>query len=148
MRQTAMSSVRGQRGIVLIVCLVILLVMTIIGVNAMGTSTLQERMASNSQNAMSTFQAAESAIQETLADGDVFSTAINVVEGADRDFEFGSFAASTTTTSAGPPQIVEGYSIGTFASYPFAISAASDSDATGARSRQTLGVRRLAPAPN
>ena len=148
MQEIALINVHNQRGIVLIVCLVILLVMTIIGVNAMGTSTLQERMASNSQNAMSTFQAAESAIQGTLADGDVFTTAINVADGADRDFEFGIFTASTTTTSSGPPQIVEGYSIGTFASYPFAISAASDSDATGARSRQTLGVRRLAPAPN
>lgn len=51
-----------QRGIVLIVGLVFLLVLTIIGVTALRTSTLEERMAGNMMSKTLAFQDAESAI--------------------------------------------------------------------------------------
>lgn len=54
------SSLPGrQRGVVLIVSLVILLVATLIGVSAMQTNRLEERMAYNSNDANLSFQAAE-----------------------------------------------------------------------------------------
>ncbi len=53
---------RRQRGAILIVALLILLVMTIIGVSAMRTTTLDERIAANTQYKTTTFQAAESAL--------------------------------------------------------------------------------------
>lgn len=51
-----------QKGAALIISLIILVVMTMIGVASMGTSLMQEKMASNSQNKNITFQAAESSV--------------------------------------------------------------------------------------
>jgi len=52
-----------ERGAVLVIGLLILLVMTLIGVTAMSTSTMQERMSANGMNANIAFQAAESAVR-------------------------------------------------------------------------------------
>ncbi len=57
-----------QKGAVLITSLMILLVLTLIGVTAMTTSTLEERMAGNLKDVNLAFQAAESA----LRDGEVW----------------------------------------------------------------------------
>lgn len=53
----------AQRGAVLAMSLLILLVMTIIGVASMGSTTLQERMANNNQQRQIAFQAAEAALR-------------------------------------------------------------------------------------
>jgi len=60
--------VNGERGAVLVVSLIVLLVLTLIGVAGMNTSVMQERMAINSQNSNRTFQAAESTLQALLDD--------------------------------------------------------------------------------
>lgn len=53
-----------QRGAVLIVSMLILLVMTIIGVTAMQSTTLEEKMAGNMRERNTAFQSAESALRE------------------------------------------------------------------------------------
>jgi type IV pilus assembly protein PilX len=53
----------GQRGSALIVSLVFLLLLTMLGVAAMRSSTLQERMAGNSRDVNIAFQAAEAALR-------------------------------------------------------------------------------------
>ncbi len=55
---------RRQQGSALIVSLMILIVMTVIGLTAMGTSSLQERMAGNTRDMALAFQAAEAALRE------------------------------------------------------------------------------------
>lgn len=65
---------RRERGAVLIISLIILLVLTLIGVAGMNSSVMQERMASNAQNSNRVFQAAESsaaALTELLLSGDL-----------------------------------------------------------------------------
>lgn len=57
------SSAKHQQGAVLIVSLVILIGMTLIGVASMGTSLVQEKMATNAQTSNVSFQAAESAVR-------------------------------------------------------------------------------------
>jgi type IV pilus assembly protein PilX len=52
-----------QRGAVLIVSLIFLLLLTLIGTTAMRTTTLQERMAGNSRDVNLSLQAAESALR-------------------------------------------------------------------------------------
>ncbi|MFL1466336.1 PilX N-terminal domain-containing pilus assembly protein [Marinobacter sp. DUT-3] len=67
-------SIDSQRGAVLIVSLVILLVLTLIGVAGMNSSVMQERMASNAQNSNRAFQGAESsatALTEILMTGNL-----------------------------------------------------------------------------
>lgn len=55
--------IKQQRGAVLIVSMVILLVMTLIGVSIMNSSTLQERMAGNDRQKDLSLYAAESALR-------------------------------------------------------------------------------------
>lgn len=55
-----------QRGAVLIVSLIILIMMTIIGVTALSTATLEQRMAVNTQQDDMMFQAAESEIENVI----------------------------------------------------------------------------------
>jgi type IV pilus assembly protein PilX len=53
---------RGQQGAALVMALVILLILTILGVTAMSTSSLEQKMAGNIQDLTRAFQAAESGV--------------------------------------------------------------------------------------
>ncbi len=53
---------RQERGVALFISLVVLLIITIIGVSAVQTTTLEERMAANARDHGIAFQAAESAL--------------------------------------------------------------------------------------
>ncbi len=53
---------KQQHGSALIISLLILLVMTIIGISAMSSSTMEEKMAANDRNQKAIFQNAESAL--------------------------------------------------------------------------------------
>lgn len=64
---TTRPPLKTQRGTVLLVSLVILLLMTMLAITAVSTSSLQERMAFNSQQNNSAFQAAESGLDTTIA---------------------------------------------------------------------------------
>ncbi len=52
-----------QHGVALVMAMVFLLILTLIGVTAMSTSSLEEKMAGNLQDKNSAFQAAESALR-------------------------------------------------------------------------------------
>lgn len=54
---------KNQRGVVLIMSLTILMVLTLIGVSAMKTSSLQERMSGNARDYQIAFEAAEFALR-------------------------------------------------------------------------------------
>ena len=66
-------SQRNQQGVALVMALAFLLILTIIGVTAMTTSSLQEKMAGNAQDRNMAFQAAESALR--VAENFLFVTA-------------------------------------------------------------------------
>ena len=53
-----------QQGVALVMAMVFLLILTLIGVSALSSTSLQEKMAGNSQNKHAAFQAAESALIE------------------------------------------------------------------------------------
>lgn len=55
---------RNQRGIALFISLVLLLVLTIVGVSAVQTTSLEERMARNTHDSVLAFQSAEVALRE------------------------------------------------------------------------------------
>ena len=65
-----------QRGIVLAVCLVLLLVMTLLGVMSVGTATSEQKVANNYLFRNSSFQAAESAIENVINTPSVLGAAI------------------------------------------------------------------------
>lgn len=57
-------NLKPQAGAVLFVSLIMLLVLTVIGVTAMQTTTLEEKMAGNLRDQTMAFQAAEAALRE------------------------------------------------------------------------------------
>ena len=56
-----------ERGAVLIVAMILLVVLTLLGVSAMNTSQLEERMASNSQESARAFESAETGLSMAFA---------------------------------------------------------------------------------
>ena len=59
------ASQRHQRGAVLAVSLVILLVLTLVGISSLDDSIMEGKMAANAQISTTTFQEADSAIRQT-----------------------------------------------------------------------------------
>ena len=62
-----------QSGAVLIVAMILLVVLTLLGVTAMNTTSLEERMASNTQEQVRAFQAAETALSEAFNDNNAYT---------------------------------------------------------------------------
>jgi type IV pilus assembly protein PilX len=61
---SSLHSTSGQRGAVLVVALLMLLVMTVLGVTAMQMSRMEERMAGNSRDINIAFQGAEAGLRD------------------------------------------------------------------------------------
>ena len=56
------EGIRRQSGAVLVIAMIMLLVLTLLGVTAMNTTSMQERMAANSQELNRAFQASETGL--------------------------------------------------------------------------------------
>lgn len=76
-RSHVTSASARQQGAALAISLIFLLVLTLIGITAMSTTTMQERMAGNLRDTGLAFQAAESALAEAEATVQGFLTAPN-----------------------------------------------------------------------
>ena len=85
-----------QNGAALITALVFLVILTMLALGSMSTSTLEERMAANSQEINRAFQTAESGLEIAFDDANSFSinnTEANPYTGSVTDF--GSYDADT-----------------------------------------------------
>ena len=69
---------KAQRGVVLLVSLLLLLVTTFIGFSAMETSNLESKMATSRELKELTFQTAEASIEQTLDNFAIISQAYSV----------------------------------------------------------------------
>ena len=69
-----------QRGAVLIVSLVLLVVLTLLGVSVMNVTQLEERMASNSQEMVQAFQSAETGLSQAYANGAVWNPTTSTIQ--------------------------------------------------------------------
>jgi type IV pilus assembly protein PilX len=67
MKAIRYSSRQNQRGAALVMALAVLVLLTILGISAMKSSTLEYRMATSIQDKSTAFQAAESALSESMA---------------------------------------------------------------------------------
>lgn len=63
LNQAEERGIRRQKGVVLVVALMFILVMSIVGVTAMQSTIMQERMAGNARDRNLAFQAAEAALR-------------------------------------------------------------------------------------
>ncbi|KAG1694655.1 hypothetical protein GQR58_006656 [Nymphon striatum] len=73
MTSTNLKTYKNQRGIALVMSLIMLLVITILGVSAVKMSTLDTQVAGNTIYSSLVFQGAESALGKVKADGDWFN---------------------------------------------------------------------------
>ncbi|MCZ6618316.1 MAG: PilX N-terminal domain-containing pilus assembly protein [Gammaproteobacteria bacterium] len=102
-----------QAGVTLIISLVMLLVLTIAGVSAVQTTSIEERMARNTHDRLIAFQAAESALREgeRFLQNNVNSTALFTDGGANGLWTTAPFNAQErwkgNIWGAGSPQSVE-----------------------------------------
>ena len=67
-RNIQFHSIAQQRGATLAVVLIFLVLVTLIGVTAMSTTTLEEKMAGNQKEQNAAFQAAEAALRDAILD--------------------------------------------------------------------------------
>lgn len=61
-----------QAGTVLIVAMILLVMLTLLGVTAMNTTSLEEKMASNNQEQVRAFQAAETGLSQAFNDDNAY----------------------------------------------------------------------------
>lgn len=69
---------KHQQGAALVTSLILLTVVTLLAITSMSTNTLEEKMASNSQEMNRAFQTAETGLAKILADDDAFNTTNSV----------------------------------------------------------------------
>ncbi len=129
----AITGMKKQQGIVLVVALLILVVMTVLSVSMLSSSTLEERMASNLQSQNTTIQAAESCIRTTLmpTNESLRQIAAVVLDGNPNavttpvkcKFDTGTIPAQVDF-SAPPPGggMISGFSKGAVKTYPLALN--------------------------
>lgn len=131
-------SATEQRGAVLVMAMVILLILTIIGVTAMNTSSLEAKMATNIQETNRAFTAAESGLNKALNTAGSFD--LHAPGGVDNTFSFGSLghqseaSVNTLFLSFSTPKRGSGYSAVNYDSANF------DQKATGTTTTKARSV--------
>lgn len=71
-----------ERGAVLVISLIVLLVVTLLGVGSLETAVFQERMATNAQNKNLSFQDTASLLEDILEDEDILGGTATVMSDA------------------------------------------------------------------
>ncbi len=80
---------------VLIISLVMLVILTLLGISAMSTTTLEERMAANLQEQNRSFQAAETGLDLAFTDPGSFSGTTTGYANNNANNNIGSYSADT-----------------------------------------------------
>jgi len=98
----------NQHGAALVMSLIILLILTILGITAMRTSSLQEKMSANIQESTRVFQIAESGLQKSMSTTGTF----DLYAGSSNTFSYsgGSATVATQFLQMSPPKRGSGYS--------------------------------------
>lgn len=86
----------SQRGTALIMSMVILMILTILGITAMGTASLEEKMSGNTQEATRAFQAAESGLSQAFNTAGNFD--LNVSQTNNYTYDSGKSGSATVVT--------------------------------------------------
>ena len=149
---TAMPPLR-QRGIVLMVALVMLVTITLLAIMTLGSATTEQRIAATDQFRNMGFQGAESAIEGAMTDVGHLSAALTSSTGASRTLNLGTTPVTATalTTYLGDSPCGVGWSLGTSTScsaYHFLIQGTGTAGASGVNLSAVTaqGVFRRAPS--
>lgn len=136
---------RAQGGFALVMALVILVIMSLLGMSAMGTSTAQTIMARNSQDSQRAFQAAESGLSKAINTAGSFDLNTAVTN----SFTFGADASApraevtTAFLAFAAPKRGSGYSAVNFDAANFDQSSNGIVDAANAKTTLHQGVSQI-----
>ena len=134
-----------QQGAALVVSLIILVVLTIIGITAMRTSTLEERMSGNMQDTLKAFSAAESALDRAFSDEMGLTTSDSAAP-VSNSYNYNNTSVTVTSTFLGTSEKLPRSATGIYGlGYKRALyDQRSDATTpTGGKSVQHRGVARI-----
>jgi len=101
----------GQRGMALVFALIVLLILTILGVSALRTSSLEQLMSGNTQEQTRAFEAADSGLSRALNDIKTSTTSVDPTSFANNTqytYQVSSTGErSTTTATAKTPTLTQ-----------------------------------------
>ncbi len=150
-----------QQGAALFTALILLVLMTLLGVSTMTTSSLEERMAANSQENIRAFQAASTGLEMVFTDEQAFDTRLteaNDGTGTDlydkTDTNIGSATTGYYNATATYNSVFRQWTIpprgsgwdSTYAYYHFDLTADGSTD-SGAASNLHAGAYQVGKAP-
>lgn len=166
------QSYQREQGVILIVALFLLLAMTLIGVTAVDTSSLQSQMSRNSLNDRTLYQASLSEIQAqrqrmndlayleringsnvdilavshpgvTIDGPGIEITGTSDLQTDDDDSDNRLYSGRVVFSGSGPPP--SGYTLGLYTGMSYEVNVTSGIRNTSAESNQTQGLKRAAP---
>ncbi len=136
---------RRERGAILIVSLILLVVLTMLGVTGIKTSTIEETMAANLQEGNRAFQAAETGIAVAFANAAAFDLTADYTVPSAAIGLLGTQQTSTTSFEGwSAPPLDSGYSATSFRSAHFRILSTGTAGGN-ASSTVTAGAYQIAP---
>ena len=149
---TAMPPLR-QRGIVLMVALVMLVTITLLAIMTLGSATTEQKIAATGHFHNMGFQGAESAIEAAMTDVPHLSAALIASTPVSRTLSLGTtpVTAAAQTSYLGDASNIVGYSLGgqsQFAAYHFLIQGTGTVTGVNLPAATAQGVFRIAPATN
>lgn len=141
----------SERGATLFVSLVLLVLISLLGVNALKNASVEEQMSANLYQKNITFQASESAVETSLENIALLGTALGsngapVVQNMTTTVPGVTATVTYTYVGDGP---AGGFSIGNgtgFAAAQMMITATGELAALNARTTTVHGVYRVSPA--
>ena len=124
---------RAQRGVVLIVALIMLVLITVVSLTAIRSTTTDERLAGNARDRDKAFQAAEAAVRSCLAPLDSDTPAL------------GSFTVLTPAAAGATPvwEVAANWSSGN----SYAVTSLGTAAAAGLQAQPRCMVERLNATP-
>ncbi|MEE9320317.1 MAG: PilX N-terminal domain-containing pilus assembly protein [Granulosicoccus sp.] len=144
----------AQRGAALLVAMVMIFMLSVLGVSAMRGSTIERRMATNSIQTQTNFQAAESSSEIGLNDSTNLENAYEAngtIVTVDTDLQHAMGSDSEVQLQYIGEGIAEGFSTGSgsnkFMALRFEARGLSNADTVRARSEILQGANRVVPAP-
>ncbi|MEJ2602656.1 MAG: PilX N-terminal domain-containing pilus assembly protein [Gammaproteobacteria bacterium] len=144
--EKTVSGWRPERGAALVVALVLLMILTLLGISGMNTATTELTMAGNNQYLESAFQAAESGVEEALAQGQFRTSGVNAI--AAHDINGSDLVSSTTEYQCSTPVPDVAFSIGSgkgIAAFHFRTVATAEAT-RGARAEHQQNFYIVGPA--
>jgi type IV pilus assembly protein PilX len=143
---------RHERGVALIMSLVILMILTILGITAMSTASLEEKMSGNTQESTRAFEAAESGLNDATntSGGLDLNTSSSAPKTLPKfDYDSGKSGSATVTTwfvQFSPPKRGSGYG-SNFDAANFE-QASTGTTTVGAKAVIHQGVAQIVPKSN